>query len=294
MSLMYTPITGLGSSLGLRFFVLCAVFCQGCVSNSYDVELRKFGQQLRTLQKSQADLTFRLQGLSNDALLARSKLERLRKFTHATSSRLSSEATSASHLIPERLKTVTLQPPMQGVHPNKANHKNEPDKPLPPIVFRLDESGTIPNTSHDIKAGSSTPYTSKASSSAFNLNDFNEGLRFYQSGQALEAYRHFERFTQNHPNGRSVDKAEYWMGECMQELGRYAQSAHHYRRILEIHPHSTKVPEALYKLGVALEQQGTLVPAGDAFRTLLSTYPKSAVASLAQARIRNLELHKHR
>ena len=56
------------------------------------------------------------------------------------------------------------------------------------------------------------------------------------------------------PRTDLADDAQWYIGECYQQDGKFAEAVDAYNRVITNYPKGDRVPDAYYKRGIALER----------------------------------------
>lgn len=119
---------------------------------------------------------------------------------------------------------------------------------------------------------------------------YDAAFKALRAGDYAQASRGFRGFIQQHPDNSLTPNAWYWLGESYYVTMNYPVALEAFQRLLSQFPQSEKAPDALLKVGYSqLELKQT--DAGKAtLQSVTSKYPSSRAASLAQERLRRLQL----
>jgi len=127
---------------------------------------------------------------------------------------------------------------------------------------------------------------------------FARAKALYENGDYLAAINEFTVLTLQSQGSTVAPDAQYYLGECRFARGEYELAAFEYSVVKRSYPASPRVPDAQYKLGLcyynksprsALDQQYTR-KAIDEFQTFLEYYPSHAMATDAEAKIKELNV----
>ncbi len=102
------------------------------------------------------------------------------------------------------------------------------------------------------------------------------------------AMAHFRDIVIHHGEGALADDAQFGIGECYFQMGRYDEAITEYRRVVDGYPFGDQVPYAFLKIGfahLALEQRDAAL---DSFRTVSEAYPGTEAATVARQQIAHL------
>lgn len=136
-------------------------------------------------------------------------------------------------------------------------------------------------------SGSSAPAAAPDANAQAAYDTAFQALR---GGDYAQASRGFRSFIQQYPDNTLTPNAWYWLGESYYVTMNYPVALEAFQRLLSQFPQSEKAPDALLKVGYSqLELKQT--DAGKAtLQQVASKYPTSRAASLAQERLRRLQL----
>jgi TolA-binding protein len=102
------------------------------------------------------------------------------------------------------------------------------------------------------------------------------------------ALSHFRDVVANHADSALADDAQFGMGECYFQMGRYEDAIVEYRRVADQFPFGDRVAYAFLKIGfsqLALEQRAAAL---ESFRTVSEAYPGTEAATVARQQIAHL------
>lgn len=128
--------------------------------------------------------------------------------------------------------------------------------------------------------------------------EFQTGMKKFENGDYLEAIDNFKIVTLQFQGSRYADAAQFYMGECRFMHEEYVLAAYEYNQLLKLMPTSPYASRAqfqeatsYYKLSPPsyLDQTYTY-KAIDAYQAFLEYYPTDSLASVAEERIRELNL----
>lgn len=119
---------------------------------------------------------------------------------------------------------------------------------------------------------------------------YDDAFKSLRGGDYAQASRGFRGFIQQYPDSPLLPNAYYWLGESYYATMNYPVALEAFQTLLSQFPQSEKAPDAMLKAGytqIELKQ----IDAGKATLKAVSTkYPGSKAASLAQERLRRLQL----
>lgn len=111
-------------------------------------------------------------------------------------------------------------------------------------------------------------------------------LESYREGRWEEAFERFALIVEKSGKTDKAAQAQYWMGESRFDEKRYNEAIEQYQKLIANYPNSSKIAEAKFKIGVSYEKMRDDSHARAAFQLLVKEHPDTAVAELAQARLR--------
>jgi tol-pal system protein YbgF len=119
---------------------------------------------------------------------------------------------------------------------------------------------------------------------------YDAAFQALRGGDYAQASRGFRSFIQQYPNNTLTPNAWYWLGESYYVTMNYPVALQAFQRLLAQFPQSEKAPDALLKVGYS-QLELKQADAGKAtLQQVTSKYPDSRAASLAQERLRRLQL----
>ena len=95
----------------------------------------------------------------------------------------------------------------------------------------------------------------------------------------------FQEYLRLYRDTDLADNAQYWIGECLQALGKYEDAVTAFNALLRDFTDSDKIPDARYKKGVALEALGRKSQAVLEYRFVVERFPNSPAARLAREKL---------
>jgi outer membrane protein assembly factor BamD len=143
----------------------------------------------------------------------------------------------------------------------------------------------------EMGCGSSAPQSTMTAEERFA-----HAKALFDKGDYLEAINDFTVLTLQSQGSTVAADAQFYLGECRYARGEYELAAFEYSVVKRSYPASPRVPDAQYKLALCyyskapkstLDQQYTR-KAIDEFQTFLEYYPAHAMATDADAKIKEL------
>lgn len=152
--------------------------------------------------------------------------------------------------------------------------------------------GTVPQSAPaavqpQSAAPASAPKAAAASLPRGEQNAYNAALKAVRSGRTNEGIRMFREFLQRYPNGRYAANADYWIGECLYQQGKYQDALSQFNTVNSSFPSHHKNADALLKAGLTLNKMGDNNGANEKFRAILASFPNSEAAR----RVRAMGIH---
>jgi TolA-binding protein len=133
-----------------------------------------------------------------------------------------------------------------------------------------------------VNADSSVFTPAQASSSL--LNEYSEGLSFFEQRQYSEALKTFSGMLDKGIEEDIADNCEYWIGECHFARREYIDAIKHFQKVLSIESSNKKV-DAYFMLGKTYEQIGDVEKARIAYKELNVRYPNNGHAQIVKSRL---------
>jgi len=161
----------------------------------------------------------------------------------------------------------------------------------PPVVYSepiTDAStyaaGTVlPGTG--VPSGARTRVPDTGNTPAGLMEAGRASLDAHQPEAALMSFR---EVVAGSPTDALADDAQFGIGECYFQLGRYEEAIAEYRKVIDAFPFGDQVPYAFLKIGfarLALEQRDLAL---DNFRTVSEAYPGTEAATVARQQIAHI------
>jgi len=102
------------------------------------------------------------------------------------------------------------------------------------------------------------------------------------------AMSRFRQVVRGFPDDALADDAQFGLGECLFQMGRYEEAMVEYRKVGELFPFGDNVPLAFLKIGFAHLALNDRESALDNFRTVSEAYPGTEAATVARQQIAHL------
>jgi len=123
---------------------------------------------------------------------------------------------------------------------------------------------------------------------------FNTALDDFTAGQWALCIDGFSTYLRNFSRTDQGDDAQWYIGECYQQDGKFTEAVDAYNRVISNFPKGDRVPDAYYKRGMALSAMGQTDRARESFETLMKTYPDHDMARMAKQQVDRLNRGKPR
>jgi len=118
---------------------------------------------------------------------------------------------------------------------------------------------------------------------------FNTALTDFTSGQWALCIQGFNSYLQGFARTDLGDDAQFYIGDCYQQDGKFTEAIDAYNRVITNHPKGDRVPDAYYKRGMALNAIGQIDRARESFEMLIKQFPDDEMASLAKQALDRLK-----
>jgi tol-pal system protein YbgF len=123
---------------------------------------------------------------------------------------------------------------------------------------------------------------------------YNTALADFTAGQWALCIDGFGTYLRNFARTELGDDAQWYIGECYHQDGKFTEAIDAYNRVITNYPKGDRVPDAYYKRGVALGASGQTDRARESFETLMKNYPEHDMARMAKQQIDRLNRGKPR
>jgi tol-pal system protein YbgF len=123
---------------------------------------------------------------------------------------------------------------------------------------------------------------------------YNTALADFTAGQWALCIEGFNTYLRNFSRTDQGDDAQWYIGECYQQDGKFTEAVDAYNRVITNFPKGDRVPDAYYKRGIALSAMGQTDRARESFETLMKTYPDHDMARMAKQQVDRLNRGKPR
>jgi tol-pal system protein YbgF len=123
---------------------------------------------------------------------------------------------------------------------------------------------------------------------------YNTALADFTAGQWALCIDGFSTYLRSFARTDLGDDAQWYIGECYQQDGKFSEAVDAYNRVITSFPKGDRVPDAYYKRGIALSAIGQTDRARESFETLMKAYPDHDMARMAKQQIDRLNRGKPR
>lgn len=114
-------------------------------------------------------------------------------------------------------------------------------------------------------------------------NAYNAALKAVRSGHTNQGIQMFREFLQQYPRGKYAANADYWIGECLYQQGKYSDALSQFNTVNSSFPTHHKNADALLKAGMSLSKLGDKAAANEKYRAILTKFPSSDAAKKVRA-----------
>ena len=278
--------------------VAAAAASAGCMPLPSQVKLDELHRTVASLRAQNVEQRRQIEELENQVFVLGDKVE--------------SREVTAARAAPVNLPKITLSPGKSAAASDDNQSasfsygddsdveyvgeaaKSSKSRPL----LRVVGSGTDVSTQVEL-AGTPTRVTAIGEGDARRVSVRNSDgtplLLYKQSLDHLKATRHadaaagFREFLRRYPHHDYSDNAQYWLAECYDDLQDFVTAVREFRRVVDDFPQGNKVPDAFLKTGLGYLLLGNEAAGRSTLAELQKSYPTHPAASVAAARIRELD-----
>ena len=100
---------------------------------------------------------------------------------------------------------------------------------------------------------------------------YNTALADFTAGQWALCIEGFNTYLRGFPRTDHADDAQWYVGECYQQDGKFTEAIDAYNRVIANYPKGDRVPDAYYKRGIAFSAMGQTDRARESFEALMKT-----------------------
>lgn len=123
---------------------------------------------------------------------------------------------------------------------------------------------------------------------------YNTALADFTAGQWALCIEGFNTYLRSFSRTDLADDAQWYVGECYQQDGKFQEAIDAYNRVISGYPKGDRVPDAYYKRGMALSAMGQTDRARESFETLMKTFPDHDMSRMAKQQLDRLKSGKPR
>lgn len=123
---------------------------------------------------------------------------------------------------------------------------------------------------------------------------YNTALSDFTAGQWALCIDGFGTYLRNFSRTDLADDAQWYIGECYQQDGKFNEAIDAYNRVITNYPKGDRVPDAYYKRGIALSAMGQTDRARESFETLMKQFPDHDMSRMAKQQLDRLNRGKPR
>src|SRR6185503_3744826 len=160
---------------------------------------------------------------------------------------------------------------------------------------QVDPSGSsAPGTTPDAAAATATAPPVALAPGMTPQRLYNAALADFTAGQWVLCIEGFNQYLRSFSRTDLADDAQWYVGECYQQDGKFTEAIDAYNRVITGYPKGDRVPDAYYKRGMALSAMGQADRARESFETLMKLYPEHDMARMAKQQMDRLNRGKPR
>lgn len=171
--------------------------------------------------------------------------------------------------------------------------QSAPPMPVDPSAAASASPGTSPESATNAQPAVSQPPVALAPGMT-PQRLYNTALADFTVGQWALCIDGFGTYLRNFSRTDQGDDAQWYIGECYQQDGKFTEAVDAYNRVITNFPKGDRVPDAYYKRGMALSAMGQTDRARESFETLMKTYPDHDMARMAKQQVDRLNRGKPR
>lgn len=121
---------------------------------------------------------------------------------------------------------------------------------------------------------------------------YSTALADFTAGQWALCIEGFNTYLRSFSRTDLGDDAQWYVGECYQQDGKFTEAIDAYNRVITNYPKGDRVPDAYYKRGIAFSQLGQTDRAIESLEQLMKTFPDHDMARLAKQQVDRLKRGK--
>lgn len=130
---------------------------------------------------------------------------------------------------------------------------------------------------------------SAKSTPAPEADPYQQAMELFKGKDFNGAEKLFKSYIDKNPDGKFIDNAYFWIGECEYNLEHFDEAILAYQKVISQFPKSNKAPDALLKQGMAFAKLGDKQSARIVLEKLIKQYPTSEQAARAKKQIPTLK-----
>jgi tol-pal system protein YbgF len=167
-----------------------------------------------------------------------------------------------------------------------------PQFPTAPAAPVDPSAAAAPGTAPDAGGAPAAPVTLAPGMTPQRL--YNTALADFTAGQWALCIEGFNTYLRSFSRTDLADDAQWYVGECYQQDGKFQEAIDAYNRVISGYPKGDRVPDAYYKRGMALSAMGQTDRARESFETLMKNYPDHEMSRMAKQQLDRLKSGKPR
>ena len=167
-----------------------------------------------------------------------------------------------------------------------------PQFPSAPAAPLDPSAAAAPGTAPDAGGAPAAPVTLAPGMTPQRL--YNTALADFTAGQWALCIEGFNTYLRSFSRTDLADDAQWYVGECYQQDGKFQEAVDAYNRVISGYPKGDRVPDAYYKRGMALGAMGQTDRARESFETLMKTFPDHDMSRMAKQQLDRLKSGKPR
>jgi len=151
-------------------------------------------------------------------------------------------------------------------------------------------SGEVPTVKSQLRrARAAAPVVAPRRPPSDPRAEYQRYLDAARAGNHEYAAQGLRSFLDQHADHELADNAQYWLAETYYGRKRYALALIEFEKVIARYPRGNKLPDALLKMGYCSALIGKRAEAVAVLRRLVRSYPDSGPATLARAKLEELQ-----
>ncbi|MGQ9499728.1 MAG: tol-pal system protein YbgF [Dissulfurimicrobium sp.] len=151
---------------------------------------------------------------------------------------------------------------------------------------------TMASMSGSPKIGAAPPPATTKNEPVPETDPYQQGMELFKEKDFNGAKKLFQSYIDKNPNGKLMDNAFFWIGECEYNLEHFEEAILAYQKVISQFPKSNKAPDAMLKQGMAFAKLGDKQSARIVLEKLIRQHPDSEQAARAKKQIATLKQDK--